>query len=131
MYYILQQERMFVNIFLKYITPFSIPCQNHIVPLFFYFLHFFILNILFICHFVMLIINVSIFYVNFLSYYHKLFNFSSLSLFNFRWGCRTNYSTSPYFTLVRSNFSSIGSAAIIRNKAVPNACTKSIGNPII
>lgn len=39
--------------------------------------------------------------------------------------------TNPYFTFTRSNFSSIGSAATHRKKAVAAPCTTSIGKPDI
>ena len=41
------------------------------------------------------------------------------------------YSAIPYLTLIRSIFSSIGSAAIMRNIAVPKPWTRSIGRPVM
>lgn len=41
-----------------------------------------------------------------------------------------NYSTSPYFTLIRSNFSSMGSAARSRKMTVAPAWIKSMGRPL-
>ena len=37
----------------------------------------------------------------------------------------------PYFTLMRSSFSSIGSAAIHRKNTVPAAWTQSMGKPVM
>ena len=40
------------------------------------------------------------------------------------------HSARPYFVLMRSNFSSIGSAPIQRKKNVPMARTRSMGTPV-